>query len=124
MIVTLDLAALTGLVVAILSIAISVSTLLRFKREKDAGMKKAGKDEEKNESQQQQILDAIAKLNENVCVLYEVIVPILDSEKVNLQGLAGQKLNGNVEAALDSIDLAKSKIIKQMSGAIGENFYK
>jgi len=87
-------------------------------------MKKAGKDEEKNESQQQQILDAIAKLNENVCVLYEVIVPILDSEKVNLQGLAGQKLNGNVEAALDSIDLAKSKIIKQMSGAIGENFYK
>jgi len=97
---------------------------LRFKREKDAGMKKAGKDEEKNESQQQQILDAIAKLNENVCVLYEVIVPILDSEKVNLQGLAGQKLNGNVEAALDSIDLAKSKIIKQMSGAIGENFYK
>lgn len=124
MIVTLDLAALTGLVVAILSIAISVTTLLRFKREKDAGMKKAGKDEEKNESQQQQILDAIAKLNENVCVLYEVIVPILDSEKVNLQGLAGQKLNGNVEAALDSIDLAKSKIIKQMSGAIGENFYK
>ena len=82
MIVTLDLAALTGLVVAILSIAISVTTLLRFKREKDAGMKKAGKDEEKNESQQQQILDAIAKLNENVCVLYEVIVPILDSEKV------------------------------------------
>ena len=124
MIVTLDLAALTGLVVAILSIAISVTTLLRFKREKDAGMKKAGKDEEKNESQQQQILDAIAKLNENVCVLYEVIVQILDSEKVNLQGLAGQKLNGNVEAALDSIDLAKSKIIKQMSGAIGENFYK
>jgi len=82
MIVTLDLAALTGLVVAILSIAISVTTLLRFKREKDAGMKKAGKDEEKNESQQQQILDAIAKLNENVCVLYEVIVPILDSKKV------------------------------------------
>jgi len=124
MIVTLDLAALTGLVVAILSIIISVITLQRFKREKDSSMKKAGKDEEKNESQQQQILDAIAKLNENVCVLYEVIVPILDSEKVNLQGLAGQKLNGNVEAALDSIDLAKSKIIKQMSGAIGENFYK
>ena len=119
MIVTLDLAALTGLVVAILSIAISVTTLLRFKREKDAGMKKAGKDEEKNESQQQQILDAIAKLNENVCVLYEVIVPILDSEKVNLQGLAGQKLNGNVEAAMESIDDAKKKIIKQMSGAIG-----
>jgi C4-dicarboxylate transporter len=119
MIVTLDLAALTGLIVAILSIAISVTTLQRFKREKDAGMKKAGQDEQKNISQQQQILDAISKLNDNVCTLYQVIVPILDSEKVNLQGLAGQKLNGNVEAAMESIDDAKKKIIKQMSGAIG-----
>jgi len=113
--ITLDIAALLGWIISILTIAISINTILHYKRERDEAVKKTGINEEKNNAQQADILEAISTMNQNVCLLYEIIIPILESEKVNLEGLSGQKLNGNVVEAMKKIDEAKKKVLLRMA---------
>lgn len=51
--------------------------------------------------------------------LYQIQMPQLDSLEVSLKALKGEKVNGNVTAALDKIADAKDAINKRLTDKIG-----
>lgn len=52
-------------------------------------------------------------------VLYQIQIPQLDSLEVSLKALKGEKVNGNVTAALDKIKDAKDTITKRLTDKVG-----
>lgn len=51
--------------------------------------------------------------------LYEIQIPQLDSLEVSLRALKGEKVNGNVSAALEKIECAKETITKRLTDKVG-----
>lgn len=51
--------------------------------------------------------------------LYEIQLPQLDSLEVSLKALKGEKVNGNVAAALSKIEGAKTMIMKRLTDKVG-----